>query len=414
MVANTAHTQGRVVGLVAPFLHEHPTYSEYSPSKFMSGLGRNAGNILFQESVRRSIAAQTRFVGWSTDPDALQDLSCIVIPAANWLGTHADLGHLADTLSAVDIPIAVVGIGIQNQVRNPNDVHPSVRAFLESVQGASRRHSILTRGPLSSAALRILGHESTPIGCPSNWLSHEANIGQTMLDRYSEPRGHVSGTLGNPAIPEHVRVDRQLLALAADPQTRASIIAQEEPFVSLIRDGTQAEATLRSLSIRLELSESDLKTVMTGQGRVFASAEEWRDHHRRSSLVLGTRLHGAMAGIQSGAPSVLFWHDDRTKEVAEFTGIPNRSIPRPRVSIVKAADKVLQSFSASSYDARRIELLDRYIEAMEGLGVPMKPTLKSLVHATRKDRVWPRTDHGKAPSHGARSPVAPHSYPDPG
>lgn len=361
-------------------MYQQPTYSEYSPSRFMLGLGNNAGNILFQEAVRNSIAAQTRFVGWSSKPETLEDLSCIVIPAANWLGTHADLGHFADTLSAVNVPIAVVGIGIQNQVHSPEDVHPSVRALLESVRGASRRHTILTRGPLSSAALKILGHESIPIGCPSNWLSHEPDIGQTMMDRYEKPRLHISGTLGNPAVPEQEQVDRQLLALAADPKVRASIIAQEEPFVSLIRDGTQSETTLKSLSVRLELSESDLKTVLTGQGRVFVSAEAWRDHHRRSSLVLGTRLHGAIAGVQSGAPSVLFWHDDRTREVAEFIGIPNRSIPGRWVSIVKAADSVLQSFSASNYDARRIELLSQYIEALEGLGVPMKPTLKNLVH----------------------------------
>ena len=48
---------------------------------------------------------------------------------------------------------------------------------------------------------------------------------------------------------------------------------------------------------------------------------------KKYDLYLGTRLHGAIAALNAGVPALLFCHDSRTLEAAEFCGIPNVRVP---------------------------------------------------------------------------------------
>lgn len=49
----------------------------------------------------------------------------------------------------------------------------------------------------------------------------------------------------------------------------------------------------------------------------------WINDLSHKSFVFGTRLHGNIAGILAGTPAHLLAHDARTKELAQFHGIPH-------------------------------------------------------------------------------------------
>lgn len=44
---------------------------------------------------------------------------------------------------------------------------------------------------------------------------------------------------------------------------------------------------------------------------------------KEKSLIVGTRLHGGIMALSQGTPMILVWHDARTKEMADYMGIPN-------------------------------------------------------------------------------------------
>lgn len=55
----------------------------------------------------------------------------------------------------------------------------------------------------------------------------------------------------------------------------------------------------------------------------FVDATTWIDTLRDRDLVVGTRIHGTIAGLLAGAPSILIAHDTRTRDLAEFPSIPH-------------------------------------------------------------------------------------------
>ncbi|MEJ7656419.1 MAG: polysaccharide pyruvyl transferase family protein [Thermoleophilaceae bacterium] len=59
--------------------------------------------------------------------------------------------------------------------------------------------------------------------------------------------------------------------------------------------------------------------------KVFLDVEAWLRYLTGQHLVFGTRLHGAIAGLLAGTPSVLVTHDTRTAEMTRQAGIPSVS-----------------------------------------------------------------------------------------
>lgn len=55
--------------------------------------------------------------------------------------------------------------------------------------------------------------------------------------------------------------------------------------------------------------------------RFFVNAHEWVDFMKTRDFVFGTRLHGNIAGVIAGTPSLMIAKDKRMKELAEFHGL---------------------------------------------------------------------------------------------
>ncbi len=63
----------------------------------------------------------------------------------------------------------------------------------------------------------------------------------------------------------------------------------------------------------------------------------WSTLVRSADIVLGTRMHGTIMALLSGTPALLFYHDERTRELAEFRGLPCLD-----ASCIKNSDHALQ------------------------------------------------------------------------
>jgi len=66
-----------------------------------------------------------------------------------------------------------------------------------------------------------------------------------------------------------------------------------------------------------------LNDFLAHRMKVFVDVEAWLRYLTGQHLVFGTRLHGAIAGLLAGTPSVLVTHDTRTAEMARQARIPS-------------------------------------------------------------------------------------------
>ena len=100
-------------------------------------------------------------------------------------------------------------------------------------------------------------------------------------------------------------------------------------------------------------------------GRVFFDVGEWFDFVRGQDLVVGTRLHGAVAALLQGVPAIVLYHDSRTRETCEFMGLPHLSVTEARgLSLEAIYDRV--QFDVAG---RHAALLPRYVDFLEANGV---------------------------------------------
>ena len=72
-----------------------------------------------------------------------------------------------------------------------------------------------------------------------------------------------------------------------------------------------------------ELSEIEYINWSKKYCWIYSDAFEWIRSMRKYDFVVGTRIHGIMAGIQAGVPSLCLYIDTRTKEICETMKIPH-------------------------------------------------------------------------------------------
>ena len=76
-------------------------------------------------------------------------------------------------------------------------------------------------------------------------------------------------------------------------------------------------------SFKDELSEIEYINWSKKYCWIYSDAFEWIRSMRKYDFVVGTRIHGIMAGIQAGVPSLCLYIDTRTKEICETMKIPH-------------------------------------------------------------------------------------------
>jgi polysaccharide pyruvyl transferase WcaK-like protein len=79
-------------------------------------------------------------------------------------------------------------------------------------------------------------------------------------------------------------------------------------------------------------------------------------------FVVGTRIHGAMLGLQAGIPSLCIAHDSRTREMCEVMQVPFVMAADVRTGTTLSDLLGRFRFDARSFDENRRMLADRLNE----------------------------------------------------
>ena len=373
----------------------------YQPTKdtltsALRAVGGNTGNLLFRYGISRSIEDELVSCHWSEGQDlAYQShFDGVILGAANWLSIYHDNGNdkRASVLRALKKPTLCIGLGTQSPIRTSKKLN-FPHATLDFIKVLREINAIvLVRDEFTYD--QCLHHGLTNvevIGCPSNFIDHSNAQEQTLLLKAASPDILKAVTLNHGYIRDDIcKHDSYLLEVVKNGN--GQYIVQDNLNGEI--DAALSAGHPISLSLRDEIrahfpsplfsSESRIKHNLAKAGsklNVYFNAVDWINSLRSSSLVLGTRIHGCIAALQSGVPSVITTIDSRTEGLAETLAVPRVKIEQldPLHKPVEPNQIIdLAGLDFNAYKKRRSCLLGTYSKAISDFGLTLSSRLVSL------------------------------------
>ncbi|OGO58150.1 MAG: hypothetical protein A2V85_08460 [Chloroflexi bacterium RBG_16_72_14] len=192
----------------------------------------------------------------------------------------------------------------------------SVRAFVAAVP--DRGPSIGVRGEMTADYLRGLGvRDVEVIGCPSMFMWRD-RLGVEKRTPTLAPDGRISITVSPyvramvPIVMRHVERYPNLTYVAQDLETLDKLVRGEPPREAARQDPIPVHTSP--------------PVFAQDQVRFYLDPWPWIEDLRAVDFSFGTRIHGSIAAILAGTPTVVLAHDSRTLELARYFGIPYRRI----------------------------------------------------------------------------------------
>jgi hypothetical protein len=312
-------------------------------------VGTNSGNLLFSGAAHRILTTPGTEVvsnGFRADPadaDRINDeYDMFVVPLANAfrLDFERHLVALTRLINRLTIPVVVFGVGAQAgldyDVAAMDPIEQSVKDFAAAV--LDRSASIGVRGEFTLDYLQRMGFRDVDvIGCPSFFLhgrGFRVDKRAVALDRRAKLAINVSPDV--PLMGEVVRRHH-----AAYPHLR--YVTQDLPSLDRLLWGEAPDPGGELGSIPAgtwqELCRED-------KVHYYVDPWPWIASLAEVDFAFGTRIHGSIAALLAGTPSVVLAHDSRTLELARYFDIPYRKITDVE-SDVDAADL----YAAADFDA---------------------------------------------------------------
>ena len=335
--------------------------------------GRNTGNLLIGHGACRQLQHAAFEKPAKESAARLRErFDRIVVAASNFLNRYTDLSRMADLVESVDLPCLVVGLGAQaNDYESiAGDISAGTVRLVRAL--AERTRVVGVRGEYSASILRDLGVGNVAVlGCPSFHTNLSAPL-RVAQKRFEDMECIV--VTGTADVTEHsfdgpakAQVERTLFRLADTSNYRYVFQSELPEILYLEQPGPERAAALAPSARRMGYeSVAEYASVVRRIGRVFFDVGEWLAFMRGQDLVIGTRLHGAVAGLLQGVPAIILYHDARTRELCELMRFPHLSVTEARdLSLEAICDRV----RFDEVTPRHAALIPRYVDFLEANGV---------------------------------------------
>jgi len=294
----------------------------------------NTGNLLFNYAAKLLCDLSPAKVSWGAKSSVInRSYDGVLIPMANHLGEHVDLGVAGPRLNDLEVPVVVFGIGVQSKLDKEPMLPQGTKDWIETVGKlkASEAPNISTRGHSSTLTIQRNNPSvaSISLGCPSYLINPNNNLGERIAERIKAINVsdiNIAVSAGNPYKRELNAVEHILIRMVEEDN---GVYIVQHPKVmleiSLGYDADKKAAELARKGFFPSLDSSDMTRWMRRYSRVYVSVSQWFTDIRRYDLHVGTRIHGSQAAIQAGVPSVCLYIDSRTKELCTQMHIPHAS-----------------------------------------------------------------------------------------
>lgn len=317
-------------------ISEIPGECLHASGPFMAACGGNTGNLLFRHALKGLVDLSAfEAMTYAELGRALAEgkvYGSILISAANWIGAseqrEGQCKARADLILKAGLPVVVVGLGAQAPLQHGDlKLGPETLRFMAILSEHSKWISV--RDEFTAKLFERNGFRNVIVtGCPSNFI----RMGEP-LEEVIGRRAHALGSLkpkpmsvafseistGHP-------LSQKVLAKTLRDLREVSDSQYVSQSSALIRFFFNEEESLPDVYLAAAagagMKREAVVELLRKKVRYFSSVPEWIGWLGRFHLVVGMRIHGAMAGIQAGIPSILIAHDSRTKGLGEVMGIP--------------------------------------------------------------------------------------------
>ncbi len=289
-----------------------------------NSIGTNLGNFLYLFGSLRylvdedTIVTPTYYKYNYTDKEIEkinQEYDLFLIPLADAFRTQfvSELRGLTRIVERLNIPCVVTGVGLRAPYDTALDAsYPfdeDVKAFVKAVLNKSTKLGL--RGEITGAYLKRLGfreeEDFTPIGCPSLYLNGpKLEIRQTHIGPDSFVCYNTTDTTPGNVFEFVERSIAEFSDTHFMPQRRAEL--------RLLYTGAPIVSNANPLYPRSIMH----KAYNGSQSRFFLNAPTWIEYMKKADFSFGSRLHGNIASMLAGTPSILIVKDARTRELSDY------------------------------------------------------------------------------------------------
>lgn len=330
-----------------------------------SSYSLNTGNLLFNYAAKLLCDLAPGKLSWGSQPNVINK-SCkgLLIPMANHLGEHVDLGLTGPRLNNLEIPVVIFGIGVESKLGKDPELPQGTKDWISSVGKlkASAAPNISTRGLSSTLTIQknTPSVDSIPLGCPSYLINRNPDIGARISERVKSidlSDTAIAVSAGNPHKRDLNAVEHKLISLVEE--TNGVYIVQHPKILlelSLGYSTVENESELARSSFFPKHTTTEMRKWLKRYSRVYISVSQWFTDIRRYDIHVGTRIHGSQAAIQAGIPSVCLYIDSRTEELCKQMHIPHAPALEflEDLSIESLVD-ICRSWDWDEYDRQRIQ-----------------------------------------------------------
>ena len=256
------------------------------------------------------------------DADYVDDLDCpeglrqkydvCILSFATHLHPHRDVSLFTRFVEKLEMKTVMLSAGIADYVSDLDPdyrFHRSVTRMLEIV--SERSEWIGVRGHYSAALMHRKGFSrAVPVGCPSMYWGMNG-----LLRIEKEP------LFDRPLIPYHLTLARTIPGFINDKMLLGQDFQDHVVFTEELSEDIRLQEWLRDQFAGTGLYER-MVAIIKRQGVFFRNFQRWFDFIGQHDFVIGPRLHGCIAGLVQGIPTVMTPRDLRGREIAEFFNLP--------------------------------------------------------------------------------------------
>lgn len=313
-------------------IHIFPTVevrsSEYENKELSDKVqlaGGNTGNIVWFESVRRSIKYDSMGLYPNRDTEEIN----IVIPMANQIhATDNSLESWIPHLRAFNsgrYRVTMIGLGAQltSELNTPKKLVGALPYIRKDAlkELAERTESIGIRGSITAECLELMGIRNYRIiGCPSFYLNNVEERGD--YKKATSDKLCVSWGSFDYHKEQYVR---EFFRRNAKDGDILLLQAMDDFPKTLYEEAKLLRRHVKSRYPDISVSPLEIESYIKTHGHMFFDWDTWWNFLKKEhfTLSVGCRFHGNMMAYLAGIPALWIVHDSRTRELCEAMALPS-------------------------------------------------------------------------------------------
>lgn len=290
----------------------------------------NSGNFIWHFGATRMINPYTtQFISSSSE----DPVSALVMQSANafYMDTENEqdfnslksyIGSLTSLVQKINKPTILLGIGVQMEFSATSNVtsvklHEHQVSFLNEIDQRNTGKSVSVRGEVTHTASVNAGAKNTiSLGCPSLTISRSLDLGQDLEIKWNNvmsllEKGKHTLKIGV-ALPA-MRIESEDYSQVLDMLLS---VCQSHDCYYISQMEYDEKQLLEYTRDKIKIKQSNLRFFREG-------VESWFEFMHGLDFVLSTRIHGGMAGISNGIPTVIVPTDYRILELVNAMKLPH-------------------------------------------------------------------------------------------